>query len=191
MMASDVSVKNVSVTEALPKEVSVSSFSYTDLSDSRKMGEVGESISIILKGLVTNTKQLGEYLIEQDNVTQSICLALKKILKTLNLSIDLPKEAVAWVGDVKEATLNSQGHLIIVKDMKQVESRSLESYSPKIVLVTVYFALPRLKEAIDKYVADISSRLNLMERINVELTGLLRTIDIPADKKIETSIIPP
>lgn len=173
--------------KSLKVEDSFHDLSVLDFNDSKKVGQLEESISAILKTITTNAKQLGEYLIEQDNVVQNICSSFTKILAILDLSMTLPKEAIIWTETVKDTFLNSQGHLIIVKEDGEVESKSLYNYPPKIVLIVVCAALPKLKEAVDRFVTEVGSRLNLFEKINSEFSSFLRTMDVSKEKELDNT----
>jgi len=148
-------------------------------SDEEQIKEIEEKFSDMLKDINEDTKQLGEYLIEEREMVKDICAYLRGIFTQLNIAIILPDIPSPLFRTCKEVILNSQGHLIIVREDNRVESRSLQNYPPEIVLVVVWGVIPKLKEMINTYMRKVSLRVNFFERINEELKNVQDSFGIP------------
>ena len=147
-------------------------------SNDEKIREVEEKFSELLRSINDDTKQLGEFLIEERNMVKDICIYLKGIFSQLNIAIILPNIPIPPFKTSKEIILNSQGHLIIVKEDNIVESRPLQNYPPEVVLIIVWGVIPKLKEIIHTYMKQVSSRINLLDKINEELKNVQESFNI-------------
>jgi hypothetical protein len=156
-------------------------------SGDEKIKEIGEKFFDILRSINDDTKQLGEYLIEERNMVKAICTYLRRIFSQLNIAIILPNIPVPPFKTCKEIILNSQGHLIIVKEDDKVESRSLQKYPPEIVLIVIWGVIPKLKEIINAYMRQVSTRLDFFEKINEELKSVQESFEIPQEGDEEGS----
>lgn len=153
--------------------------------ENEKVKEVEEKFFSLLKALNEDTRQLSEFMIEEGNMIKELCTYLSKIFSQLDLSVVLPLMPVPWMEGCKEAILNSQGHLIIVKD--KVESKSLEKYPPDVVLMVIWAVIPQLKELVDSYMKRISKRISIFERVTEELKNIQRTFEVSVEEASENA----
>ena len=156
-------------------------------SDNEMIKEIEEKFLLLLRSVNDDTKQLGEYLIEERNMVKDICTYLKRIFSQLNIAIILPNMPIPLFKTCKEIILNSQGHLIIVKEDNRVESKSLQKYPPEVVLIVVWGIIPKLKEIISTYMRQVSMRVDLFEKINEELKSVQESFEIPKREDEENS----
>jgi len=148
-------------------------------SDNEKIKEIEEKFLLLLRSVNDDTKQLGEYLIEERNMVKDICTYLERIFSQLNIAIILPDIPIPFFKICKEIILNSQGHLIIVKEDNRVESKSLQKYPPEVVLIVVWGIIPKLKEIISTYMRHVSIRVDLFEKISEELKSVQESFEVP------------
>ena len=134
--------------------------------------EVEEKFSSLMRVITEDARQLSEFLIAEENTIAHICKSLENILSELNLSVVIPQKAVPTVEKSKEIILNSQCHLIIVKEDGTVESKSLDRYAPETILAVVWALIPRLREEVSAYLRKVSVRLNFLGMIKEELKNI-------------------
>jgi len=134
--------------------------------------EVEEKFSGLMRVITEDARQLSEYLIAEENTIRHVCKSLERILSELGLSVVIPEKAVPTVEKSKEIILNSQCHLIIVKEDGTVESKALDRYAPETILAVVWALIPRLREEVSAYVRKVSVRLNFLEMVKEELKNI-------------------
>jgi len=134
--------------------------------------EVEEKFSGLMRVITEDARQLSEFLIAEENTITQICKALERILSELDLSVVIPEKAVPTVEKSKEIILNSQCHLIVVKEDGTVESKSLDRYAPETILAVVWALIPKLREEVSAYLRKVSVRLNFLEMVNEELKNI-------------------
>jgi len=155
--------------------------------DDEKVKEIEEKFFSLLKALNEDTRQLSEFMIEEGNMIKDLCTYLRKIFSQLDLSIVLPLIAVPWVETCKEVILNSQGHLILVKNQGEVESKSLENYPPDVILMVIWSVIPQLKELVNSYMKRVSMRVNFFERTGEELKNIQKSFEISTEEASENT----
>ncbi len=153
-----------------------------ELSD-EEIKEVEKKFSNLMRVITEDARQLNEYLVAEESTIEQVCGSLEKILSELDLSVVIPEKAVPTVQKSKEIILNSQCHLIIVQDDGTVESKSLDKYSPEIILAVVCALIPKLREEVSAYLRKVSVRLNFLEMVKEELKNIkkpfVRSEEVP------------
>ncbi len=134
--------------------------------------EVEKKFSNLMKVITEDARQLSEYLVAEEQTIEEICGSLEKILSELDLSVVIPEKSVPTVENSKEIILNSQCHLIVVREDGAVESKSLDKYSPETILAVVWALIPRLREEISAYLRKVSVRLSFLEMVREELKSI-------------------
>jgi hypothetical protein len=134
--------------------------------------EVEQKFLELLKGINEETLQLSEIAIEEKKLAHELCDLLKQILSNLNMTIIIPSKAIPPLKEEKEIILNAQGNLILVSEEGNVDCKLLEDYSPDIILMAAWGAVPQLKESITSYRKKIGLRVNFFNKINRELKNV-------------------
>ena len=155
--------------------------------DNEKIKEIEEKFFNLLKVINEDTRQLSEFLIEEENLVKEICAYLKKIFSRLDLSVALPRESFSILGPCKEIILNSQGHLILVREEDGVESKALEDYPPEVILTVVWVVIPKLKEVVSRYMRKVNVRVSFFERINSEFKSIQKAFETSREEAPEGS----
>lgn len=155
--------------------------------DDERIKELEEKIFSFMKAISEDTRQLSEFMMEEGNIVKDVCAYLIKILSQLDLSVVLPEKIVPAIKSCEKIILNSQGHLIIIKEKGEVESKSLEKYPPEIILMVILGVIPRLKEAVNTYMKKISVRINFFEKINEELGSIQKNFEFSLGESLKDS----
>jgi hypothetical protein len=137
--------------------------------NTEQMKDIERKYFNILKDINSDSKRLGELLIQENTLIKDTCSCLTKILAHLNLAVILPRIPAPSFREYRQVILNSQGHLITVKKDDFVESKLLERYPVETILLVVWAVIPRIKEIVNTYTRQVSTRLDLFERIDEEL----------------------
>jgi len=155
--------------------------------NSEKVKEIEEKFFNLLKVINEDTRQLSEFLVEEENLVKEICACLKDIFYRLDLSVTLPTKHFSNLKEYKEIILNSQGHLIFLDKEGAVESKSLESYPPEIILTVVWGVIPKLRETVNDYMRKVNFRLNFFEKINEEFKSIQKSLEASKEGAIKSS----
>ena len=134
--------------------------------------EAETKFSNLMKVITEDARQLSEYLVAEENAVEEMCKFLEKILSELNLSVIIPEKAVPMLEKSKEIILNSECHLIVVREDGAVESKSLNKYPPETILTIIWALIPKLREEISAYLRKVSVRLNFLEIVKEELKSI-------------------
>ncbi len=134
--------------------------------------EIEQKFLEFLKGINEETLQLSEIVIEEKRLAHELCDLLKQILSNLNMPITIPSKAVPPLKEKGEIILNAQGTLIFVNEEGKVDSKLLEEYSPDIILMIAWSAIPQLKESIASYRKKAGLRVDFFNKINRELKNV-------------------
>ncbi len=146
--------------------------------------EIEQKLQELLKSISEETLQLSEFLMEENKMTEEICLSLKQILKKLNVSFNIPPRDIPLRRNAKKIILNEEGHLILVYEKGEVHSAFLAEYPPEIVMAVLWVIMPEMAKVIMLYRKKISTRINFFGKIKKELKGAAKAI---AGNKEETS----
>jgi len=146
--------------------------------------EIEKKFSNLMRFITEDARQLSEYLVAEENAVEEICKSLEKILSELDLSVVIPERSVPNVEKSKEIILNSQCHLIVVREDGAVESKSLNKYSPETILAVVWTVIPRLREEVNAYLRKVSVRLSFLEMIREELKSIQQPFIRSGEKTI-------
>jgi hypothetical protein len=138
--------------------------------------EIEQKLQELLKAISEETLQLSEFLIEENNLVQELCMSLKQILKKLNISFNIPPQNVPLRRQVKKVILNEECHLIIVHEKGEVNSASLAEYSPEIVMAVLLAIMPELAKVVTLYRKKISTRVNFFGKVKRELKNIAKAI---------------
>ena len=134
--------------------------------------EVETKFSNLMRVITEDARQLSEYLVAEESTIRQVCKFLEKILSELNLSVIIPEKAVPMLEKSKEIILNSECHLIVVREDGAVESKSLNKYPPETILTIIWALIPKLREEISAYLRKVSVRLNFLEIVKEELKSI-------------------
>jgi hypothetical protein len=139
--------------------------------------EVERKFAELLTTLGEETLQLSEFLIEEKKLVQELCSALREILRSLNMSLDISLKSVPdFAGKVKQVTLNNEGHLILIHDNGEVVSRLLENYPPQVILAIVWNVVPKLEKFLRNYRRKISDRVGIFEKVRKGLKNIRQVL---------------
>lgn len=160
----------------------------TDKDFERTKADIERRFNELLAALSEETLQLSEFLIEEKKLIKELCTLLRETLRHLNLSFEVPAEAVPELqSSAKKIILNNEGHLILMFEGEKVSSKILEDHSPRIVLTVIWSIIPELNKALQNYRRRISQRVNIFERIRKELKNI-RQIFTSSEQREEVSI---
>lgn len=160
----------------------------TDEDFERTKAEIERRFTELLAALSEETLQLSEFLIEEERLVQELCTLLRETLRYLNLSFEVPAEAVPELqSNAKKIILNNEGHLILMFKGEKVSSKILEDHPPRIVLAVIWNIIPELEKSLRDYRRRISQRVNIFEKIKKELKNI-RLIFTSSEQKQEVSI---
>ena len=125
-----------------------------------------------LQTLNEETMQLSELLKEEGRLIHELCTLLRQILAKLNVSLSIPAKSPPWPGGIKQALLNSQGHLIMVSGDGEISSRNLEDYPSDTVFMVFWYVIPQLGNLIGDYRKKTNLHVNFFNRITRELNNI-------------------
>jgi len=125
-----------------------------------------------LQTMNEETMQLSELLKEEKRLTHELCTLLTQILAKLNVSLSIPTENPPWPNGIKQALLNSQGHLILVSEDGEISSRNLEDYPSDTIFVVFWNVIPQLGNLIGEYRKKTNLHVNFFNRITRELNNI-------------------
>ncbi|MBE0512586.1 hypothetical protein IBX38_06015 [Candidatus Bathyarchaeota archaeon] len=160
-------------------------FSYANMEIEKTRTEIEQKFFDFLKVINRETLQLSEFLVEENKLSHELCKLLKNILKRLNASFNIPPEAIPELKETKEIILNAEGHLIIISDKGEVDSKVLEDYPPDVILMVFCSVIPKLGRLVELYRKKISLRVNFFEKTYRELDNLYRAFATSEQKKAE------
>lgn len=125
-----------------------------------------------LQTMNEETMQLSELLKEEKRLAHELCTILTQILVKLNVSLSIPTENPSWPNAIKQALLNSQGHLILVSEDGEISSRRLEDYPSDTIFVVLWNIIPQLGNLISEYRKKTNLHVNFFNRITRELNNV-------------------
>jgi hypothetical protein len=134
--------------------------------------EIEAKFTELLRTMGEECLQLSEFLIEERRLTKELCDLLSEILRNLKISFKIPSEYVQSLGRARQIELNSQGHLIIVRENGRVDSKLLEDYPPNVIVSILWLVIPSLEKEIKVYRKKIGRRVNLLEKMKHELKNI-------------------
>jgi len=152
--------------------------------------EMEQKLSELLTSINEETLQLSEFLMEESNLVNELCLSLKQILKQLKISFNLKVKHIPFHTSVKKVILNEEGHLIVVHEKDEVSSAFLADYSPEIVMAVLWDVLPELAKVMTLYRKKISTRVNFFGKVKKELKGIVKAMGGSTDEEVETQAEP-
>jgi hypothetical protein len=139
--------------------------------------EVEGKFAELLTTLSEETLQLSEFLIEEKKLIHELCSALREILRSLSMNLEIPVKAVPdFAGKVKQVTLNDEGHLLLIHEDGKVISKLLENYPPQVILAVVWNVVPKLERFLRNYRRKISDRVGIFEKIRKELKNIRQVL---------------
>ena len=139
--------------------------------------EVERKFAELLTTLSEETLQLSEFLIEERKLVQELCSALREILRSLNMSLDISVKSVPdFAGKVKQVTLNNEGHLLLIHENGEVVSKLLENYPPQVILAIVWNVVPKLEKFLRNYRRKISDRVGIFEKVRKGLKNIRQVL---------------
>jgi hypothetical protein len=160
-------------------------FTYADIEMDKTRAEVEQKLFDFLEVINEGTVRLSESLIEESKLSYEICRILRQILKRLNFSFTIPSETLPWLRKTRRIILNEEGHLIILYENGDVDSKLLEDYPPSIILIVFHYIIPKLGKLVKLYGKKISLRANFFKKIYQELDNLQRAFETSAEKPSE------
>jgi len=125
-----------------------------------------------LQTINEETMQLSELLKEEGRLIHELCALLSQILTKLNVSLSIPTGGPPWPKGIKQALLNSQGHLILVSADGEIGSRNLEDYPSDTIFVVFWHVIPQLGNLIGDYRKRTNLHVNFFNRITKELSNV-------------------
>ncbi len=135
--------------------------------------EIEKKFAELLAAISDETLQLSEFLIEEKRLVQELCELLREILKRLKMSFEIPTRAVPeFQGKAKKILLNDEGHLLLILEGENVNSKILEDYPPEVVLNVIWNIIPALEKSLKAYRKKISKRVGIFEKIKKELKNI-------------------
>lgn len=137
-----------------------------------KRGEIENKFNEFLKAIGEESLQLSEFLLEERKLTNELCGLLTQILRRLKISFNISPEYIASLSNPRQVKLNTEGHLIIIRNGDRVDSKLLQDYPPDVILTVMWVIIPELEKAIKAYRKKISKRVNLLEKIKRELKNI-------------------
>lgn len=156
--------------------------SSTNVEIEEKRGEIENKFNEFLRALNEESSLLNEFLAEEKKLTDELCELLTQILRRLKISFNIPPQYVANVGEARQIKLNSEGHLIIIRDEDKVDSKLLQNYPPEIVLTVLWVIVPEFERVIKVYRKKISRRVSLLEKVKQELKNIQKAFS-PEEKE--------
>ncbi|MEM2971991.1 MAG: hypothetical protein QW270_06165 [Candidatus Bathyarchaeia archaeon] len=142
----------------------------------KSKAEIEQKLQELLKGISEETLQLSEFLMEEKNLVNELCISLKQLLKKLNISFNIPPQNIPFRKKVKKVILNEEGHLILVYEKGEVNSAFLAEYPPEIVMAVLWVIMPELAKAIMLYRKKISTRVNFFGKLKKEFKSVVKAI---------------
>lgn len=126
-----------------------------------------------LKAINEETSQLAQFLVKEREMMKELCGLMAQILKNLKISFSIPSECLTSLGEAtKQARLDKNGHLTIIRNDGKVESRPLEEHSPDVILKVLLVVTPELERMITAYRRSVSRRVTMLEKIRHELKSM-------------------
>lgn len=138
--------------------------------------EIEQKLQELLRSINEETLQLSEFLIEENKLTNELCMSLRQILKKLNVSFNIPPHDLPLRKKIKKVILNEEGHLILVYEKGEVNSAFLAEYPPEIVMATLWIIMPELAKVVMLYRKKISTRVNFFGKVKKELKSVVKAI---------------
>lgn len=138
--------------------------------------EVEQKLQELLKSISEETLQLSEFLMEENKIMNELCIALKQILKKLNVSFNIPPQDIPLRKKAKKVILNEEGHLILVYEKGEVHSAFLAEYPPEIVMAVLLVIMPEMAKVIMLYRKKISTRVSFFGKVRKELKSVVKAI---------------
>lgn len=160
-------------------------FTYADIEIEKTRAGVEQKLFDFLKVINEETVRLSESLIEESKLSYEVCRILRQILKRLNFSFMIPSETLPWLRKTRRIILNEEGHLIIIYENGDVDSKLLEDYPPSIILIVFQYIIPKLGKLVKLYGEKISLRANFFKKIYQELDNLQRAFETSAEQPSE------
>jgi len=143
---------------------------------------LSEQMQESLKILSEETLQLSELIWQEAKLAREFCALLKQVLKQLNMSFNLPVNSFPQGGKLQQAILNPEGHLILINDKNEVESKAMESFPSDVVFNLVSFIIPELGKSLSLHRQKMNVRVELFDRVNRELRNLRNMSDSRSNK---------
>ncbi|MCZ2855967.1 MAG: hypothetical protein O2U62_02610 [Candidatus Bathyarchaeota archaeon] len=144
-----------------------------------------ESLRIINE----ETSQLSEFLLQEGKLIRELCVLLRHILKRLKMHFKLPTNVFSQTWKTQRIILTDEAHLVFVNNRNEVKSKALEDYPPKVILNVASFIIPELSKTLTSYREDVSSRIDMFDKINQELRSLRNTL-ANRQKNLEEDVNP-
>jgi len=138
--------------------------------------ELEQKLQELLKSISEETLQLSEFLMEENKMMEELCIALKMVLKKLNVSFNIPPQDIPFRKKIKKVILNEEGHLILVHEKGEVSSAFLAEYPPEIVMSVLWIIMPELAKVVMLYRKKISTRVNFFGKVKKELKNVAKAI---------------
>ncbi len=139
------------------------SYDYQPSSD-----QIHESLRIINE----ETLQLSEFLLQEEKLIEELCVLLKNVLKQLNMSVNVPSNVFLQTWKVQRIILNEEAHLIFIINENEVKSKALEDCPPQVILNIALCIIPELSKLLTYYRKNISSRIEIFDRIVQEIGNI-------------------
>lgn len=137
-----------------------------------------------LKSLGEEAMQLTEFLSEEKRLCHELCSLLKASLGRLDLTVEVPVEALPFLEKAEKVMLNAKCHLIIVDEDGRIDSMALEEYSSEVILMVVWNIITQLKVLIGEYKKKVKQRVEYFDRISRDLRSLHGAFDLPYEEEI-------
>jgi len=151
-------------------------------SSGRKLQDMKPSISELLKSIRESAQGLAESRAEDTRLKREICATLTAYTRWLDVTLEIPPEAIPKFYNAVKMFLSPQGDLVVIDGQGRVNSQALEECPTEVVLTVVWHALPKLQSKIDSYSKRLDERIEFLGNINEELKRLPKFGDEPKEE---------
>lgn len=157
---------------------------YEDLQPSgessvERLKEMEPALSELLQSMREGAQALVESRAEDTRLSRELCAALAAYTSWLDVTLEIPPEAIPKFYNAEKMFLSPQGRLVVVDRQGRVNSQALEEYPTEIVLTVVWNTLPKLQSKMERYADRLSERIELLGRISQELKSLPPSAEEP------------
>jgi len=140
------------------------------------------ALSELLQSIREGAQTLVESRAEDARLSRELCAALAAYTGGLEITLEIPPEAIPQFHDAEKMFLSPEGHLVVVDRQGRVSSKALEEFPTEMVLTVVWNALPQLKSKIAGFTERLARRIDILERIGHEFRGLPTQMEKPGEE---------
>jgi hypothetical protein len=141
-------------------------------SSGMRFKDMKSTLPELLKSIREGTKSLMESRAEDARLSRELCATFSAYTSWLDVTLEIPSEALPKSYNATKIFLNPKGDLIVVDEQGTINSQPLEEYPTDVVLTVIWLALPKLQSKIDGHLHMLDERLEFLGRMNEELRNL-------------------